>query len=127
MQGHISTENTSSDISRRMANSTYQFKKKSHEHRFHFNEELQGTITSVKTELDQLDPQDQSTILRVRNQLDKGLKALGTRQKFIKIAICSKFGWATVKYYQSNPLASDLEDEKDLGRAEKEARKDAER
>ena len=113
-----------------MASSTYQFKKKSHKHQFHFNEELQGTIASVKTDLDQLNPttpQDQSTILRVRHQLDKGLKALGTWQKFIKIANRSEFGWATVKYYQSNPLTSDSEDEKDLGRAEKEARKDAER
>ena len=123
-------ERTSNDISKKMASSTYQFKKKSHEHQFHFNAELQGAFASVKTELDRLDPatpQDQSTILRARNQLDEGLKALATRQKFIKIADRSEFGWATVKYYQSDPLASDSEDEKDLGRAEKEARKDTER
>ena len=39
----------------------------------------------------------------------------------------SEFGWATVNYYQDDPLASDSEDEKSLNRAEKEARKDAER
>ena len=93
-------EKTSSNITKRMASSTYQFKKKSHEHQFHFNTELQGTFASVKTELDRLDPatpQDQSTILRTRNQLDEGLKALATRQKFIKIADQSEFGWATVR------------------------------
>jgi len=41
----------------------------------------------------------------------------------VKIADHSEFGWAN----QSDPLASDSEDEKDPGRAEKEARKDAER
>jgi len=71
--------------------------------------------------------QGQSVLLRIRNQLDKGAKALVTRQKFIKIADRSEFGWATVKYYQSNPLASDSNDEKDLGRAEKDAWRDAER
>ena len=82
-------ERTSNDFSKKMASLTYQFKKKSHEHQFHFNAELQGAFASVKTELDRLDPatpQDQSTILRARNQLDEGLKALATRQKFIKIA-----------------------------------------
>ena len=71
--------------------------------------------------------QGQSALLRIRNQLDEGAKALATRQKFIKIADRSEFGWATVKYYQSDPLASDSNDEKDLGRAEKEARRDTER
>jgi len=114
----------------KMASLTYQFKKRSHEHQFHFNAELQGAFASVKNELDRLDPatpQDQSTILRARNQLDEGLKALATRQKFTKIAERSEFGWAAVKYYQSDPLASDSEDEKDLGRAEKEAKKDTKR
>jgi len=33
-----------------------------------------------------------------------------------------EFGWVTVKYYQSNPLASNSKDEKDLGRAKKDER-----
>jgi len=106
-----------------MASLTYQFKKKGYEYQFHFNAELQGAFALVKTELDPATPQDQSTILRARNHLDESLKALATRKKFIKIADLYEFGWATVKYYQSDPL---VRDEKDLGRAEKEVRKDAE-
>ena len=58
--------------------------------------------------------------------LDKGLKSLATRQTYIRVAEQSKYGWAMVKHYQDDPLASDTEDEKYLGRAEEEARRDAE-
>jgi len=37
-----------------------------------------------------------------------------------------KFGWTTIRHHQSDPLASDSDDEKDLSRAEKEVRKDVE-
>jgi len=60
-------------------------------------------------------------------QLDEGLKSLATRQKFIKTADHLELGWATVEFYQGDPLASDSDDEKDPGRAEKEARKEVER
>ena len=114
-------EKTSLDISWRIACSSYQFKKKkSHEHQYMFNAELKDAFSAVKTELDRVDAatlEDQASIRRAKLQLDEGLKSLATRQKFIKIADRSEFGWATVKFYQSDPLASDSEDEKDLGRA----------
>jgi len=102
-----------------MDSSSYQFKKKSHEHQ---NIELRDTLSSAKKELDRVDADNQALLWRAQAQLDEGLKVLAARQKLIKIADRSEFGWATVK---SDPLASDLEDE-DLSRAEKEARKDAE-
>jgi len=95
-----------------------------------FNAELKGAFSAVMTELDRVDTttsEDQASIRRAKLQLDEGLKSLATQQKFIKIADHSEFGWATVKFYQSDPLASDSEDEKGLGRVEKEARKEAER
>ena len=59
--------------------------------------------------------------------LDEGLKLLATRQKYIKIINRSDYGWVMVRYYQDDQIASDTEDEKKLGRVEKEARKDSER
>ena len=59
--------------------------------------------------------------------LDEGPKSFATRQKYIKIADRSEYGWATVRHYQDDLLASDSEDEKNLGRAKKEAREDAKR
>ena len=49
------------------------------------------------------------------------MKALGKRQKHIKVADRSDYGWSTVQHYDLNPLASDSDDEKRLEKAEKEA------
>jgi len=48
-------EKTSNDISRKMACFRYQFKKKSHEHQFHFKSEVQATIGSARTELERVE------------------------------------------------------------------------
>ena len=68
--------------------------------------------------------EDKLTLQTTQRLLDEGLKSLATRQKYIKIADQSEYGWVTVKHYQDDPLALNSEDEKNLGRAEKEARKD---
>ena len=48
-----------------------------------------------------------------------------TRQKDIKVADHSDFGWSTVEHYESHPLAEDSDDEKKLEKAEKEAERAA--
>ena len=76
---------------------------------------------STKAELGWLKPatqEDRTTLQMAQGLLDEGLKTLLTRQKFIKIADRSEYGWATVKHYQDDPLALDSDDEKNLGRAE---------
>ena len=42
------------------------------------------------------------------------MKLLATRQKHIKIADRSNFGWGTVAHYQEDPLASGPDDEKEI-------------
>ena len=71
------------------------------------------------------DEQDKESIKKAEILLDKGLKLLEKRQKHIKVADRSKFGWATVEHYESHPLAADLDDEKCLQKAEKEAERAA--
>lgn len=66
-------------------------------------------------------------IKKVEASLDEGSKALATRQKHIQLADHSEYGWATVKYYEADPLASNSEDEKCIKKAEKEAQKDADK
>ena len=125
----MTQEKTCLDLVRKMNSSSYQFKKKSHEHQYLFNTGLSDTLDSAKTELGRLKPtstEDKSTLQTAQGLIDEGLKSLATRQKYIKIADRSEYKWATVKHYQDDLLASDSEDEKNLGIAEKEARKDAE-
>ena len=86
-------------------------------------------MCSAKEELGKLKPtvpEEKATLKRTEEKLQEGTKALTERQKHIKVADRSEFGWATVKY-RDDPLASDSDDEKSLNRAEKEARKDTER
>ena len=60
-------------------------------------------------------------LLKVNNLIQQ-------RQKLLKLADSSELGWKVVKEYQSNPLASDSEDEKKMYkaelRAERKVRKD---
>ena len=96
-------EKTSLDLVKKMNSSSYQFKK-SHEHQYLFNAGLSDTLDSTKTELGRLKPtatEDKSTLQTAQRLIDEGLKSLATRQKYIKIADRSEYGWATVKHYQA--------------------------
>ena len=57
--------------------------------------------------------------------LDEGMKSLEKRQKHIKLADRSDYGWSTVEHYDSHPLADDSDDEKRLEKAEREAKRAA--
>ena len=58
----------------------------------------------------------------------EGKSIIQQRQKMLKLADSSELGWKVVSEYQSNPLASDSEDERKIYkaevRAERKARKD---
>ena len=80
-----------------MSSSSYQFKKKSHEHQYLFNAGLSDILDSTKAELGRLKPtatEDKLTLQAAQGLLDEGLKSLATRQKYIKITDRSKYGWA---------------------------------
>ena len=49
------------------------------------------------------------------------MKLLSERQKLIKIAYRSEFGWAVVAEYTADELAEDSDDKKRLEKAEKAA------
>ena len=55
------------------------------------------------------------------------MKALATRQKHIQLADRSEYGWATVKYYEDDPLAANSDNEKSIKKAEKEAQREIEK
>ena len=72
-----------------------------------------------------MDPREKEAVQKAGALLDEGLKPLETRQKHIKVADRSDFGWSTVEHYESHPLAEDSDDEKKLEKAEKEAERAA--
>lgn len=60
---------------------------------------------------------------RVSKSVSEGIEIINQRQKLIKMADSSKFGWLTVDQYCYNPLASDSDDEKRMYNAEMRADK----
>ena len=123
-------QKTSQDLAKKIGNSTYQFKRKGNEHQYQFNSTVEKAMGSAKEELMKLKPtapEEKAVLKKAEEKLNEGTKALAKRQKHIKVADRSEFGWATINYYRDDPLAADSDDEKNLNQAEKEARKDAER
>ena len=121
-------ERTSQELALKINKSGYQFKKKSNEIQFHFNAGIEESICAAKKELTRaspVDPREKEAVQKAGALLDEGLKALETRQKHIKVADRSDFGWSTVEHYESHPLAEDSDDEKKLEKAEKEAERAA--
>ena len=121
-------ERTTRELAQKITKSSYQFKKKAHEIQFTFNSGIEESVTAAKNELSKIastDDQDKEAIKKAEMLLDEGLKSLEKRQKHIKVADRSEFGWATVEHYDSHPLAADSDDEKRLEKAEKEAERAA--
>ena len=64
-----------------------------------------------------------SSEAKLRNLLQQGIKLVDERQKLIKMADRSNFGWGLVSEYLTDELAENSEDERWIHKAEKAAGK----
>ena len=64
---------------------------------------------------------ESSSLVKVKMALDQGMELLAARQKLIKIADHSEFGWRVVAEYEADELTSDSDAEKKLEKAERTA------
>ena len=118
-------EKTSKELAQKITKSSYQFQKKGHEKQFSFNSGIEESITAARSELAKLTPsgeKEQEALKKASASLDEGAKALATRQKHIQLADRSEYGWATVKYYEDDPLAANSDDENPSKRRRKKPR-----
>ena len=86
-----------------------------HKIQFVFNTELED---GLKQALWAYNNKKRDYLVELLNEL---LDKIKERNKFIRIADSSEGGWETVRQYESNPLASDSEDESRIRRAEAQA------
>ena len=116
-------ECTSQEVARMMGKRSYQFRKKGNEAQFDFNTKVEDHIEAARKELGKVTPSnpDKATVSKAIAHLDEGTKAIVVRQKHIKVADRSEFGWSVVSIYESDELAENSDDEKRLFKAEKEA------
>ena len=96
---------------------TVKFDKKGHEMQHNFNIELMEIIESTR------DAIRRQKITRATALLDDMTDKLEYRQKLIKLADRSKYGWLTVAEYEKDKLARDEADEKRMKDSEKTAEK----
>ena len=94
---------------------THVFKKKGNEQQFNFNRKVAKSSNSALKAL------ESGNIPKAKEELNKGISLINSRQKIIKLADKSEFGWATVQEYVSDELADDEADASKIKKAEKRA------
>ena len=115
-------QRTSQELGTKFNMSLYQFRRKQNEVQFHFNDTLGESISAAKKEFSQLadgfattsSEAQKAALKRTENHLNEGIEAITKRQKHIKVANHSDYGWATVQAYDTDDLASGSDDKKRL-------------
>ena len=100
---------------------SYRFKRKANEAQHKFNEEVEGALEEAEDALQRAGPSE--VIEKAKNALKDGKELIARRQKLLKLADRSEYGWAMVEEYEEDDLADDEEDEKKIERAERAAEK----
>ena len=101
---------------------TLVFRKKGNKKQFLFNDNMKDQIKAAGKQLDLLEPPvpgQKKSLEKAKKELQKGLVLLAGRQKRIKMADRSEFGWAAVDEYKDDELASDEDDAKKMEKAER--------
>lgn len=104
-----------------------EFKRKGNEKQFRFNDEVVEKLESVEADLEQSTssgevPEEVATSLeKAKRTIKEGMSLLEERQKMIKLADRSDYGWELVNEYETDELAEDSDDEKRISKAEKAA------
>ena len=104
------------------------FNKRGNEKQFLFNEEVDEKLEVVEAELEKIAHKDSSsrskaTLEKAKSSLQEGRDLIASRQKLIRLADRSEFGWDLVKEYQADELADDSDDAKKIAKVEKAAEK----
>ena len=100
--------------------------KKGHEEQYRFNADIESHLNKAQGEAAKVHPptEERRSLEALKAQLQEGIQAIACRQKRIKVADRSDYGWVVVKAYDNDELASDSEDEKRLFKAEKTAKRE---
>ena len=123
-------ESSSQEVVKKCNKRTYQFKRKGNEAQYTFNTTVKEHIDAARKELAKLNPveeHDKAIMKKTGELLKEGINTIEVRQKHIKIADRAELGWAFVAAYEEDELASDLDNEKWIYRAEREAERVAKR
>ena len=101
------------------------FNWKGNEEQAVFNAKLDEKVAKAEAELPGAGPSTTPAVQRAMDALKEGQRLLTERQKLIKIADHSEYGWGVVAEYTTDELAEDSDDEKWIEKAGKAAEQKA--
>ena len=104
-----------SQIASEVQPEAYVFKKKGNEQQFNFNRKVIKRSSAAVKAL------ESGNIGKAKEELNEGISLLNNRQKLVKLADKSEFGWTTVQEYVFDDLADDEADASMIKKAEKRA------
>ena len=105
-----------------------EFKKKGHERQFLFNDEVKDKMENATAAMQKVDPSTKTSreaLDEAKKELEEGIQLIAQRQKLIRLADRSEYGWDAVNEYEKDQLAEDDDDAKRLEKAEKAAEQKA--
>ena len=105
-----------------------EFKKKGHERQFFFNDKVKDKMENATVMMKKIDPStapNKEALEEAKKELEEGIQLISQRQKLIRLADRSDYGWDTVHEYEKDELAEDDDDAKRLEKAEKAAEQKA--
>lgn len=85
-------------------------------------EEVEEELGKIVT---QKNARSSDALEKAKEGIKEGRKVIQERQKMIRLADRSEYGWDLVNEYQADELAEDSDDEKKISKAEKSAEKKA--
>ena len=106
----------------------HEFKKKGHEKQYLFNDDIKDKVDSAAAMVAKVTPataKDKELLDNTAKELKEGVDTILVRQKLIRLADRSEFGWNAVNEYEADELASNEDDAKRLEKAEKAAEQKA--
>lgn len=99
-------------VKRARREQSFKFNKKGNKWQHEFNEKVSGVLEEAVATVSGDDP----TSAKVKKLLHEGLKLIEERQKLIKMADWSEYGWGLVYEYEADELAENSDDENSQGR-----------
>ena len=114
---HGTNQNVATEVKKLKTEKDLRWKFQGNKSQYDFNCDIVDTLKQAEWAI------ENHKLEHCSDQLKEALDKLHTRNKHIRIADTSAGGWETVRQYESNPIASNSEDESKIFKAENRALK----